>query len=244
MLGDAHRQGLIPNNPASRPDQPPAQEFIGQELPHHHTQAIRQALLELAPDDPLRPSEKDPIWVCYFDLALGSGLRQGELRALQWQHIDPQRRLIRVEQAYSRNKLKRPKSRAGIRSVPIFPSVQRALDTLAERAGEHGIHAPEQLLFQTWSGGPLHASNFNRRRWQPALQHAQLADANGKPRYRFHDLRHTCISRLVAAGADIKLIQTIAGHANPNITLNRYSHLLDQRLTDAASRYDPIARAS
>jgi len=86
----------------------------------------------------------------------------------------------------------------------------------------------------------LHASNFNRRNWQPALHHAHLTNHDGKPRYRFHDLRHTCISRLVAAGADIKLIQTIAGHANSNITLNRYSHLLDQRLTDAADRYDPI----
>src|SRR5205814_4078485 len=109
---------------------------------------------------------------------------------------------------------------------------------LAARALEHGIYAPEQLLFQTHSGGPLHASNFNRRHWQPALRKAGLADQEGKPRYRFHDLRHTCISRLVAAGADIKLIHMIAGHANPLITLNRYSHLLDQRLTDAADRYD------
>jgi integrase len=239
LLGDAHRQGLIPNNPAARPDLPPIQEFIGQELPHHHTHAIRQALLELARDDPLRPGEQDPIWVCYFDLALGTGLRQGELRALQWQHINKERRLLRVEQALSRNRIKRPKSSAGIRSVPIFPSVEQALDTLAARAVGHGICAPEQLLFQTWSGGPLHASNFNRRNWQPALQHAQLTNDEGKPLYRFHDLRHTCISRLVAAGADIKLIQTIAGHANPLITLNRYSHLLDDRLTDAARGYDP-----
>src|SRR5207249_4868941 len=106
------------------------------------------------------------------DLALGTGLRQGELRALQWQHIDKQRRLIRVEQAYSRNHLKRPKSTAGIRSVPIFASVEHALDTLAARAVEHGTYAPEQLLFQTWNGGPLHASNFNRRHWQPALKRA------------------------------------------------------------------------
>jgi integrase len=57
-------------------------------------------------------------------------------------------------------------------------------------------------------------------------------------------LRHTCISGLVAAGADIKLIQQIAGHANPLVTLNRYSHLLDQRLTHAALHYDPAAKAA
>jgi hypothetical protein len=54
MLGDAHRQGLITSNPASRPDLPPAQEFVGQELPHEHTQAIRQALVDLAAANPLR----------------------------------------------------------------------------------------------------------------------------------------------------------------------------------------------
>jgi integrase len=57
--------------------------------------------------------------------------------------------------------------------------------------------------------------------------------------YRFHDLRHTCVSRLVAAGADIKLVQAVSGHANPLITLKRYSHLLDGRVTEAAGRFDP-----
>lgn len=49
----------------------------------------------------------------------------------------------------------------------------------------------------------------------------------------------TCVSRLVAAGADIKLVQAVAGHANPLITLKRYSHLLDARITEAAARFDP-----
>jgi site-specific recombinase XerD len=47
------------------------------------------------------------------------------------------------------------------------------------------------------------------------------------------------VSRLVAAGADIKLVQAVAGHANPLITLKRYSHLLDARITEAAGRFDP-----
>src|SRR3954451_9814126 len=79
LLGDAHRLGLIPTNPAARPDLPPIQEFIGQELPPADTAAIRHALHELAPSDPLLPGAKDLVWVCYFDLALGTGLRQGEL---------------------------------------------------------------------------------------------------------------------------------------------------------------------
>ena len=89
------------------------------------------------------------------------------------------------------------------------------------------------------SGTPVQPSNFRQRVWDPALQHADLEDQ----RYRFHDLRHTCVSRLVAAGADVKLVQAVAGHANPLITLKRYSHLLDARVTEAAERYDPARTA-
>lgn len=242
LLYDAVRHELIATNPASRPDLPPAQDFIGQELPPDHSTRIRNALVQLAPANPLRQEEPDLIWVHLFDLALGTGLRLGELRALQWQHIDREKRLLRVEQAYSRSQLKKPKSDAGTRTIPIFDSTQNALDALAARALEHGTYAPTQLIFQTTTGKPLQPSNFNRRTWQPALRHANLSKPNGKPQYRLHDLRHTCISRLVAAGADIKLVQAIAGHSNPLITLKRYSHLLDQRLTEIAERYEPAPR--
>jgi integrase len=84
-------------------------------------------------------------------------------------------------------------------------------------------------------GTPLQPSNFRRRVWGPALR---LAGLEGEG-YRFHDLRHTCVSRLVAAGADVKLVQAVAGHANPLITLKRYSHLLDGRVTEAADRFEP-----
>jgi integrase len=242
LLGDAVHQGLLPSNPAARPDLPPAQEFIGQELPAEHTTKIADALTTLAPPDPLSPGQPDLFYLHLYTVALGTGLRQGELRALQWQHIDKPRRLIRIEQAYSRDQLKRPKSEAGIRSIPLFKSVETALAVLAARAIERGIYAPAELIFQTERGTPLHPSNYNRRIWQPALRHAHLVNEHGKTIYRFHDLRHTTISRLVAAGADIKLIQQIAGHSNPLITLKRYSHLLDHRLTDAATRFDPAEK--
>ncbi|MDE3097726.1 MAG: tyrosine-type recombinase/integrase, partial [Chloroflexota bacterium] len=84
-------------------------------------------------------------------------------------------------------------------------------------------------------GTPLQPSNFRQRVWERAIRHAGL-EGEG---YRFHDLRHTCVSRLVALGADVKLVQAVAGHANPMITLKRYSHLLDARITEAAGRFDP-----
>jgi integrase len=234
MLADAVRQGLILANPAARADLPPAQDFAGKEIPPEHTKAIRAALVDLAPTDPLR-NEPDCFYVHLFDVALGTGLRRGELLALRFGDIDRDRRLIRVERAYSLRELKRPKTDAGVRSVPLFASVDAALRALAARALERGHYAPEELVFATPRGTALHPPNFYRRIWQPALRHAGVADDG----YRFHDLRHTCVSRLVAAGADVKLVQAVAGHANPLITLKRYSHLLDGRITEAAERFDP-----
>ncbi|MCP9487036.1 MAG: site-specific integrase [Gaiellaceae bacterium MAG52_C11] len=238
MLGDAVRQGRLLANPAARADLPPAQDFGGKEIPREHTDAIRAALTDVAPPDPLG-NEPDLISVCFFDVALGTGLRLGELRALRWRDVDRERRVIHVERAYSRRELKRPKTEAGVRSVPLFGSVDEALRRLSAQAVERGRYAPDELIFATVRGAPLHESNFNRRVWHPALERAGLGDAG----YRFHDLRHTCVSRLVAAGADVKLVQAIAGHSNPLITLKRYSHLLDSRVSEAADRFDP-ARTS
>ena len=234
MMGDAVRQGRLLANPAARADLPPVQDFAGKEIPREHANAIRAALVDLAPVDPLR-NEPDLFFACFFDVALGTGLRLGELRALRWGDVDRDRRVIRIERAFSRRELKRPKTDAGIRSVPLFGSVDEALRELAARAVERGRYAPDELIFATIHGTPLHESNFNRRVWHPALERAGLGDDG----YRFHDLRHTCVSRLVAAGADVKLVQAVAGHSNPLITLKRYSHLLDARLSEAADRFDP-----
>jgi integrase len=234
LLADTVRQGLLLANPATHADLPPAQDFAGKEISREHTQAIRDALVELAPTDPLRGAP-DLFFACLFDVALGTGLRLGELRALRWRDIDRDRRLIRVERSFSRQELKRPKTDAGVRSTPLFDSVRAALESLAARAVERGRYAPDELVFATERGTPLHGSNFNRRVWRSALQHAGLGNVG----YRFHDLRHTCVSRLVAAGADVKLVQAVAGHSSPLITLKRYSHLLDARVTEAAAHFDP-----
>jgi integrase len=234
LLADAVRQGKLAVNPAARADLPPAQDFAGKEIPREHTDAIRAALMDSAAPDPLR-NTPDLLYVCFFDVAVGTGLRLGELRALRWRDVDRDRRVIRVERAYSRRELRRPKTESGFRSVPLFASVEAALRELAARAVERGRYAPDELVFASVRGTPLQPANFRQRVWDRAVRRAGLEEEG----YRFHDLRHTCVSRLVAAGADVKLVQAIAGHASPLITLKRYSHLLDARIAEAAERFDP-----
>jgi integrase len=74
-----------------------------------------------------------------------------------------------------------------------------------------------------------------RREFRPALARAGL-------NFRFHDLRHFAVSALIAEGADIKLLQAIVGHASATMTLDTYGHLMTARVSEAAARYDPMAR--
>jgi integrase len=75
---------------------------------------------------------------------------------------------------------------------------------------------------------------FVRREFKPALERAKL------PAFRFHDLRHYAVSWLIAQGADIKLLEAIAGHASATVTLDTYGHLMTDGVSEAAKLYDPL----
>ena len=233
MLSDAVRLGLLPANPATRVDLPPAPSSAGKELTHAHAAAIRAALVELAPPDPFRPDEPDMLAPLAFDVAIATGLRWSELAGLRWRVVDFDARAIRVDEAVVLGRVKRPKS-GHIREVPMFRSVERALRELAGRALERGRYGPDEVVLPNVRGGPLDHSDWNHRVWKPALTRAKLAGV-----YRWHDLRHTAVSRLVEQGADIAVVQAVAGHASAATTLAIYTHLRDDRIRRAASQFDP-----
>jgi integrase len=95
----------------------------------------------------------------------------------------------------------------------------------------------------------MEPGNFVRREFLTAQQRAGLGEwkteDDGKRRwvgaFRFHDLRHYAVSSLIAQGADIKLLQAIAGHASATVTLDTYGHLMTDQVSEAARLYDPLA---
>ena len=234
MLSDAVRLGVIASNPAARVDMPKPPKTGGQEIPIEHLRAIRDELIKLAPNDPMRPGTKDMLAVWAFDLALSSALRWSELAGLQWGVCVFDERSIRVERAVVLRQVKAPES-GRERTIPMFQGAHDALRSLAARAVDRGLYGPNEYVIPTATGTPHDCSNWGYRIWQPALKEARLKGSG----YRWHDLRHTCISRLVAEGADIALVQDVCGHSSAATTLAVYSHLTDTRRQTAATMYDP-----
>jgi integrase len=140
-----------------------------------------------------------------------TGLRMGELIALRWRDVDFANDTIRVRLSYSIGHLTTPKS-GKVRAVPLAPDVATALARLSKRAISTG---DDHLVFIGDAGDYMDGSAL-RRRYKAALVRAGLRQL------RFHDLRHTFGTRMIAQ-ADIRRVQEWMGHADVQTTM-QYLH--------------------
>jgi integrase len=179
-----------------------------------------------------------------FLTAILTGMRCGEMLSLQWPDIDWYRNVIRVQRslywmrkeeldptASKQEPLWRfstPKSNYSIRTITMSPVLRAALDRHRLRATQN----PHDLVFCNSKGNPFEAPNMVRRYFLPALKRA------GLPRIRFHDLRHTYTTLLIAQGENVKLIQSQLGHASIQTTMDRYGHLLPEPQREVGQRLD------
>ncbi len=146
-----------------------------------------------------------------FLTAAFTGLRMGELLALRWRDVDFAGSAGRVRASYYAGALTSPKS-GKVRSVPLAPEVAKALARLSQRGDWTG---EDDLVFAGDYGLFLDGSAM-RRRYKGALGRAGLRPL------RFHDLRHTFGTRMIAK-ADIRRVQEWMGHADVQTTM-RYLH--------------------
>jgi integrase len=125
------------------------------------------------------------------------------------------------------------KTRAGRRTLTIPPF-------LCDMLGRHLGEAPaSEFVFVGEQGGLLRRSNFRRRHWAPAVSASGLDTG-----IRFHDLRHTCASILIAQGAHPKEIQARLGHASINTTMDRYGHLFPSLGAQLDENLETVYRAA
>jgi integrase len=92
-------------------------------------------------------------------------------------------------------------------------------------------------VFATPLGAPLHVNSL-------MLRFDRLAVHAGVPRIRFHDLRHTAATLMLANAEHPKKVQAQLGHANIAITLDRYSHVTEGMQQEAAARLDALLKAA
>ena len=176
-----------------------------------------------------------------YVLAIGSGLRMGELFGLQWSEVNLDAGTVSVRHTLSevggKLTLTEPKTAKGRRLVTL---PRRVVDALIEHrrrnvaAGFAGV----PFVFCNSTGGPLRRSHFHRNDFKPLLKRAELPDI------RFHDLRHTSATLLLAQGVHPKVVQERLGHAQISLTLDTYSHVLPSMQADAANRLDSMLVAA
>jgi len=158
-----------------------------------------------------------------------AGLRWGELVALTACRIDLARRRIEVVEAitevHGRVVVGTTKTHQR-RSVPI---PRFLADELADHLAEK---APGDLVFTAPEGGVLRNTNFRPRFFDPAAEKVGLVGLTP------HELRHTAASLAIAAGANVKAVQLMLGHASAAMTLDIYAGLFADDLDAVADRLD------
>ena len=149
--------------------------------------------------------------------ALFTGMRQGELMGLTWDSINWITRKITVDKNFTHGRVGTTKS-GKVRKVDMSLELVKVLKEwrLACPKGEHN------LVFPNSDGGYQDANNMIKRRFKPALNRARIDSL------RFHDLRHTYASLLLANGAPMKYVQLQLGHSSIKMTMDLYTHLLPE----------------
>ncbi|WP_242657231.1 tyrosine-type recombinase/integrase [Mycobacterium talmoniae] len=144
-----------------------------------------------------------------------TGLRFGEAAELRWRDVDTDGLRLRVCRSVTfvagKAVVGSPKN-GKERTVALPATVARMLTP----------GAADDLVFPDSAGGWMRASNVRRRWWARTL-----ADAGLPTDFKIHELRHTAASLAIRAGANIKALQNMLGHASAGLTLDRYGHLYD-----------------
>jgi integrase len=169
-------------------------------------------------------SHKDPRTALALRLMLNLGLRVGEALGLQWGDVDLEAGVLTIRRAYSAYRITGPKTASSARTVPIpHATLERLKQYRAWYSGLLGENPqPGMWVFPgNDSSKPL---DYNA----PGHALRRLVAKLGIPPLRVHDLRHSYGSHLLANGAPLELVAERMGHANPNITLGVYRHVLEQ----------------
>lgn len=215
VLEAAVNLDIIARNPAARVKAPPIKSEEFEPL----TEEQARSLLQIA---------RGHRFETEIMLALATGAREAELLGLRWQDVFWNQKSVRIhstlKRLHGRYFLKEPKSRSGSRTIPIGDYVLALLQEQLQRQTEL-----KELLGKAWQdkwnlvftcddGTPIHRSVLTH-------QSQRLMVANGLPKVRFHDLRHTFATLMIERGVNMKTVSEYLGHSSVDITQRIYGHV-------------------
>ena len=198
--------------------------------------------------DEAKTSRFEPIYVT----ALTLGLRRGEVLGLRWTDVDLEQRTLHVNRSVQRlltgsdEKGKRSallatetKTDGSRRTLALPDSVVKALKARRVRQAVERLAAGTQwqdtgLIFATALGRPIEPVVLNRD------YKALLKKANLPTKLRFHDLRHSAASLLLAQGVHPRAIMELLGHSSITVTMNVYGHVMPAMMREVADKMDAI----
>lgn len=178
-------------------------------------------------------------------LAIGTGMRRGELLGLRWQDVDLKAGKLAVRQnlqQISKGLLyKSPKTGMGERSISLMTSTVTALRK--EKKRQAALRLQKGSAYQ---GNDLVLSEDGGSQWTPNRFSAQWHKAvTGRGQMvRFHNLRHTHATLLLRQGIHPKVVSEWLGHSTINITLDAYSHVMPDMQDEAAEKLDGVLKAA
>lgn len=227
MLDKAVQWDILAKNPMDKVDRP----IVKKKKVNYLTEERAVELLRCLRD------EENMCYRAALLLALLCGLRLGEVGALRLSDVDWLNGTIDISHALKYTPETgsfegSPKSEAGERLIALPPGMMAVLHETREyqrevQAWAGDVWVGEGWIVHGWNGARLHHDT-------PSKWFRRFADAHGFEGVRFHDLRHTHATVLLANNIDAVAVATRLGHSDATITLQTYAHALRRRDVDAA----------
>ncbi len=223
-LEDAVKKNIIPYNPADRVTLPKKQKYVGS----FYTQEQAKALLEAI---------KGTIIENIVTLTVLYGLRRSEAVGLKWSAVNFENNTFTIESTVVRFseivEKNTTKNQASHRTYPMAPEIRQMFLSIQAHQKEmmelYGNTYTNSGYVFTWDDGRILNPDYVSRKF------SQVIAANGLPHIRYHDLRHTTASLLIAKGYDIKRVSEWLGHSDISTTANIYGHLSFETKKDTLS---------
>lgn len=180
-------------------------------------------------------------------LALGTGLRRGELLALTWSDIDFKNNIIKVNKSLAKayiisadgskerkQIIQVPKTKRSIREVPFPTNLVTVLKDIQKKQKRDKLKCGESYevsnyVFTTSSGTLIDVTNLSHA-WQKILKRAEL------PHKKFHALRHTYATKLFEKEVPLKTVSELLGHSSTEMTSNTYTHVIPKQKETAVEK--------